>query len=220
MLITLEGIEGAGKGSQVEPAAGFVRAAGRACITTREPGATDLGRRIRRILLDPACTDMNPRAELLLYLADRVQHVEQVIRPALARGQVVICDRYVDATLAYQGAARGIASQLIERLHAIVLDDWRPELTVLIDIPVEVGLARAWNAVNRGERNGDETRFENENRNFHERVRQGYLDLAAREPQRFRVIDGNRTPGEVARDLQAVIADRLHLPCPDGGGNR
>lgn len=219
MLITLEGIEGAGKSSQVEAAARFVRAAGRACIATREPGATDLGRRIRRILLDPACTGMDPRTELLLYLADRVEHFERVIRPALARGQVVICDRYVDATLAYQGAARGVDGELIERLHALVLGDWRPGLTVLIDIPVAVGLARAWKAVDRGERSGAETRFENEKRDFHERVRRGYLDLAAREPARYCVIDGNRPPGEVARDLQAVIADRLHIPCPDRSGD-
>ncbi|HDI60995.1 MAG TPA: dTMP kinase [Desulfobacteraceae bacterium] len=219
MLITLEGIEGAGKSSQVEAAARFVRAAGRACITTREPGATDLGQRIRRILLDPACAGMDPRAELLLYLADRVEHVQRVIRPALARGQVVICDRYVDATLAYQGAARGVDADLIERLHALVLGDWRPGLTVLIDIPVAVGLDRAWRAVDRGERSPAETRFEKENRDFHQRVRQGYLELAAREPARFCIIDGNRAPGEVARDLQAAIADRLHLPLPDRGGN-
>ena len=219
MLITLEGIEGAGKSSQVEAAARFVRAAGRACITTREPGATDLGQRIRRILLDPACAGMDPWAELLLYLADRVEHVQRVIRPALARGQVVICDRYVDATLAYQGAARGVDADLIERLHALVLGDWRPGLTVLIDIPVAVGLDRAWRAVDRGERSPAETRFEKENRDFHQRVRQGYLELAAREPARFCIIDGNRAPGEVARDLQAAIADRLHLPLPDRGGN-
>jgi dTMP kinase len=100
-----------------------------------------------------------------------------------------------------------------------VLGDWRPDLTVLIDIPVTVGLARAWAAVGRGERSGAETRFENEKRDFHERVRRGYLDLAAREPARYCVIDGNRPPGEVARDLQAVIADRLHIPCPDRNGN-
>jgi dTMP kinase len=219
MLITLEGIEGAGKSSQVQAAVAFVRAAGRACVATREPGATDLGRRIRRILLDPACAGIDPGAELLLYLADRVEHVQRVIRPALARGQVVICDRYVDATLAYQGAARGLGAELIERLHAIVLGDWRPGLTLLIDIPVEVGLARAWGAVDRGERSGAETRFENEDKDFHERVRRGYLDLAAREPARYCVIDGNRPPGEVARDIQAAIAGRLHIPCPDRGGN-
>ena len=153
------------------------------------------------------------------YLADRVEHVQRVIRPALARGQVVICDRYVDATLAYQGAARGVDADLIERLHALVLGDWRPGLTVLIDIPVAVGLDRAWRAVDRGERSPAETRFEKENRDFHQRVRQGYLELAAREPARFCIIDGNRAPGEVARDLQAAIADRLHLPLPDRGGN-
>ena len=219
MLITLEGIEGAGKSSQVEAAARFVSAAGRPCITTREPGATDLGRRIRGILLDPASTGIDPKTELLLYLADRVEHFQRVIRPALTQGRVVICDRYVDATLAYQGAARGVDPALIERLHGLVLGDWRPGLTVLIDIPVEVGLARAWKAVDRGERSSAETRFEKESRDFHQRVRRGYLDLAAREPARFCIIDGNRPPGEVARDLQAAIAGRLHLPCPDRGGN-
>jgi dTMP kinase len=215
MFITLEGIEGAGKTSQLEAAAQFVRSVGRPCATTREPGATALGRRIRGILLDPACADIDPLAELLLYLADRIQHLRQVVRPALAEGQVVICDRFVDATLAYQGAARGVDPDLILQLHEKLLGRWRPDLTLLIDIPVEIGLARAWKAVDRGERNGAETRFEQEAMAFHERVRQGYLTLAAREPERFRVIDGNRPAPDVGRDIHAALARRL---CPTASG--
>jgi dTMP kinase len=214
MFITLEGIEGAGKTSQLQAAGEFVRAAGRRCTTTREPGATALGQRIRRILLDPAAGDIDPLAELLLYLADRVQHVHRVIRPALAEGQVVICDRFVDATLAYQGAARGLDQNLIRDLHDLVLGAWRPDLTVLIDIPVEIGLARAWKAVGRGERSGAETRFERETHAFHERVRQGYRHLAGCEPERFCIIDGNRPPRDVERDIQAALARRLGTALP------
>lgn len=219
MFITLEGIEGAGKTSQLQAAADFVRSAGRRCTTTREPGATALGRRIRSIVLDPDGTDIDPMAELLLYLADRVQHVHRVIRPALADGQVVICDRFVDATLAYQGAARGLDTELIRRLHGLLLGSWQPDLTVLIDIPVEVGLRRAREAVTRGERSGNETRFENEALAFHERVRQGYLRLAGEDPERFCVIDGNRPPQEVGRDLHAALARRLGAASPDAAGN-
>jgi dTMP kinase len=219
MFITLEGIEGAGKTSQLQAAADFVRATGRCCTTTREPGATDLGRRIRSILLDPACAGIDPLAELLLYLADRVQHVHRVIRPALADGQVVICDRFADATLAYQGAARGVDAALIRRLHELLLGAWRPDLTVLIDIPVEVGLKRAWDAVDRGERSGAETRFEKEALAFHHRVRQGYLDLAAAEPERFCIIDGNRPPQDVGSDLRALLARRLRVAPPGAADN-
>jgi len=218
-FITFEGIEGAGKTSQLQAAADFVRSTGRRCTTTREPGATALGRRIRGIVLDPAGADIDPVAELLLYLADRVQHVRKVIRPALADGQVVICDRFVDATLAYQGMARGVDPALIGRLHELLLGAWEPDLTVLIDIPVEIGLKRAWDAVNRGERSGTETRFEKEALAFHQRVRQGYLDLAAAEPQRFCIIDGNRPPQDVGRDLRSALARRLRPASPDAADN-
>ena len=216
MFITLEGVEGSGKTSQLDAAARFVRTQGRECIVTREPGGTSLGRRIRRLLLDPSSGDIDPTAELLLYVADRVQHVQQVIRPALAAGRVVLCDRFHDATAAYQGMARGLDAAMIQQLHQLVLGGLKPDLTVLIDLPAEIGLSRAWAAVRQGERSGAETRFEREALAFHARVRQGYLTLAAREPQRFCIIDGNRPAEAVGRDILTALARRLSTVPPDG----
>lgn len=209
MFITLEGIEGAGKSTQMATTAGFLADRGLDCVVTREPGGTALGRRIRAILLDPEVGAVAPAAELLLYLADRVEHVRRVIRPALAAGRCVLCDRWADATMAYQGVARGVGTELVGTLHRLLLDDLRPDLTLLVDLPAEVGLARAWEAVARGGRSGGETRFEREALAFHQRVRRGYLELAAAAPERFCIIDGTRPPDEVAQDIRAVLADRL-----------
>lgn len=209
MFITLEGIEGAGKSSQVAATADFLRSRGHDCLLTREPGGTVAGTRIRAILLDPQLGELAPKAELLLYLADRVQHVEQVIRPALDAGRTVVCDRFFDATMAYQGIARGLGGELVAGLHRLLLDDLRPSLTLLIDLPAEVGLARAWAAVAQSERSGAETRFEQEAVAFHERVRGGYRALAEAEPERFCRIDGNQTAERVTRDICAALAARL-----------
>ena len=206
MFITMEGIEGSGKTTQMDPTARFVRAQGYACISTREPGGTPLGARIRGLLLDPDNADIDPTAELLLYAADRVQHVQRIIRPALAAGQVVLCDRFADATVAYQGYARSLGLETIAALHRLVLGGLKPDLTLLIDVPAEVGLARAWTAVKQGGRSRSETRFEQEALDFHRRVRDGYLDLARREPERYAIIDAAADQESVSAQIIAALS--------------
>jgi dTMP kinase len=206
MFITLEGIEGSGKTTQVELLIGALQEKGYACIATREPGATRIGQGIRDILLDSTHNNMLPLTELLLYEADRAQHIHDVIQPALAGGMVVVSDRFFDATTVYQGYARGCDLDLIEKIHQIVLSGLRPDLTLILDLPVEIGLERAWQRIRS--RSGDlpEDRFEKEAMEFHERVRQGYLTLVRNEPDRFRVIDASGDPQTAHRDvLEAVL---------------
>jgi dTMP kinase len=178
MLITLEGIEGSGKSTQLPNIVDYLERMGRTCVVTREPGGTDLGRRIRSILLDPANAGIDAMAELMLYEADRAQHVSSVIRPALEQGHIVICDRFSDSTVAYQAAARGIRPETVQGLNEIVLDGLAPDLTFLLDLPARLGLSRAWKQIASGDRHEQETRFEMETIEFHEKVRQGYLALA------------------------------------------
>ncbi len=205
MFITLEGIEGSGKTSQLNNIAGFIENRGRVCLLTREPGGTEIGRRIRKVLLDPESSDLDPVAELLLYTADRVQHVSEVIQPAIAAGKVVVCDRYVDATLAYQGIARNLGTDLIETLHRLLVDNLKPDLTFLLDLPPEEGLKRAWSQIDCGNRSGRETRFEKEALAFHASVRSGYLELAAHEPNRFAIIDGRVSIDDVWQQIATVL---------------
>ena len=171
------------------------------CTVTREPGGTAIGQAIRAILLAPQSRGLDPRAELLLYMADRAQHIAQVIRPALEAGKAVICDRYADATLAYQGYARGLDLDLIRCLHDVALGGLIPDLTLLLDLPPSIGLARAWSQIDGGQRDRQETRFEEERIDFHRKVRAGYLELARQAPERFRVIDAS---GEIAGVCSAV----------------
>ena len=152
MFITLEGIEGAGKSSQLQNIVAFLKDRGYECVTTREPGGTAIGGRIRGILLDPVNSDLDARAELLLYVADRVQHIKTVIEPALAKGRMVVCDRYFDATLVYQGYARGLDKGLIRELHRLVCGNLTPDLTLLFDLEPRIGLARAWREISNGGR--------------------------------------------------------------------
>lgn len=197
VFITFEGPEGSGKTSQLRALAEFLRAQQHPVVTTREPGGTAIGQHIREVLLQPEYGDLHPRAEVLLFLADRAQHVEEVIRPALQRGDIVLCDRFADSTLAYQGYGHGRFSleQLRELIAFAVQGIW-PELTILLDLPVEQGLAR-----NHGRRD----RLERLDLDFHRRVRQGYLELAAAEPQRWLVLDATR-PWEV---IQAELRQRV-----------
>ena len=211
LFITLEGGEGAGKTTQIVHLSGWLAQRGVACILTREPGGTELGRRIRSLLLDPDQAGMAPETELLLYMADRAEHIGTVIRPALAGGQTVLCDRYFDATLVYQGAARGLPPEQILRLHALVFDDLTPDLTLLLDLPVETGLARARRQLSKGARPQNESRFEDEALQFHERVRAGYLELARRHPGRFRVIDAAADEACVKADIERAVAPFLPL---------
>ena len=199
-FITVEGIEGVGKTTNI----GFVQqrlaAAGHDVLLTREPGGTPLAEAIRGLLLDPRYTGMDPMCELQLMFAARAEHLARVIRPALEQGQWVLCDRFTDATYAYQGGGRGIDTASIARLEQLVQGDFRPDLTLLLDVPVEVGLARASDR-------SDPDRFEQEQVAFFERVRQAYLERAAAEPQRYRVIDAAQPLENVQQQLMAVLAD-------------
>ena len=207
MFITLEGIEGSGKTTQIRHIADFLQREGRECVVTREPGGTVIGKKVRAILLDPESKGMDPLAELLLYTADRAQHIMEVVHPALAEGKTILCDRYFDATLVYQGYARGIEIGLISRLHQLMLKDLKPDITLLLDLPPEMGLSRAWKQIESGARAGVETRFEEETLSFHEKVRAGYLELSRLAPERFRVIDASRDEGRVRIDILKTLSE-------------
>ena len=172
---------------------------------TREPGGTRIGGKIRSILLDPESAAMNPAAELLLYTADRVQHIQEIILPAIEGGGIVICDRYFDATLAYQGVARGLDMTLILDLHKLICRNLKPDLTFLLDLPPGAGLPRAWQQLESGSRTDTESRFEKETLAFHERVRAGYLAIAGKEPERFRIIDASRSLDQVQAQIFRVL---------------
>jgi dTMP kinase len=205
MFITLEGIEGCGKTTQIQLLSTFFENRGHTCVLTREPGGTALGEKIRAILLDPASTELVPTAELLLYMADRAQHINSLIKPCLAEGKVVLCDRYFDATVVYQGFARGLDTEIICDLHRLIFDDLKPDITFLLDLAPQIGLARAWKQLDNGTRSDTESRFEAETISFHEKVRAGYLELARRQPERIRVVDGSRDEKQV----HVVIRDTL-----------
>ena len=209
MFITLEGIEGSGKTTQIDRLAAFFENRGTECVTTRQPGGTVIGENIRSILLNPSNHTLEPMAELLLYLADRAQHINEVIRPALAAGKAVICDRYFDATVVYQGFARGLSVELLLDLHRILFDNLKPDITLLLDLPPQLGLERAWQQLNSGQREGHESRFENEALAFHEKVRAGYLELARLEPQRFHVIDADRSAEQVFAAIKKALSSFL-----------
>lgn len=207
-FITFEGVEGCGKSTQLQRLAARLRHEGQSVLATREPGGCPIADAVRQILLDPANHALVPRAELLLYAAARAQHVDQVISPALRDGSVVLCDRFTDATLAYQGAGRGLDSALIMELNQLAAAALRPDLTLLLDIPVEEGLRRALRR-NHEQQLADEGRFEAEDLAFHRRVRQGYLELACREA-RFAVIDARGNLEEVGARIDHAVASALH----------
>jgi len=201
-FITVEGIEGVGKTTNIEFIQRQLLAAGRDVIVTREPGGTLLGEAIRGLLLDPAYTGMDSTCELQLMFAARAEHLAQVIRPALDRGQWVLCDRFTDATYAYQGGGRGIDTGVIARLEDLVQGDFRPDVTLLLDVPVEVGLSRA------GKR-GELDRFEQEQVEFFERVRSHYLAMAKQYAERYRVIDAS-LPLERVQQLLSHELSRIN----------
>ena len=213
MFITLEGIEGSGKTTQIEAMIRWLEAAGHDCLATREPGGTAIGGQIRRVLLHPENDDLAPGAELLLYVADRVQHLETVIRPALAAGKVVVCDRYFDATLVYQGYARGLDQEMIRQLHQLACNGLTPDLTLLLDLAPEVGLARAWQRIQSDSTQVQESRFEKEKLAFHRRVREGYLDVVRQEPERYVVIDAGADALAVQDRIESVLADHFKPVC-------
>ncbi|PTQ69508.1 dTMP kinase [Pseudomonas sp. GV071] len=202
LFITLEGPEGAGKSTNREYLAEHLRAQGLDVVLSREPGGTPLAERIRELLLAPSDEAMAADTELLLVFAARAQHLAQVIRPALARGAVVLCDRFTDATYAYQGGGRGLSQERIAALEAFVQGELRPDLTLIFDLPVEVGLARA-------SARGRLDRFEQEGRAFFDAVRHTYLQRAAAEPQRYRVVNAAKTLNEVQVALAGLLPELL-----------
>ncbi len=205
MFITFEGIEGCGKTTQIKRLKKTLQERGVSCLITREPGATKIGLQIRAILLDQKNKKMDPRAELFLYLADRCQHVSEKIQPALARDRWVISDRFWDATVVYQGLARGLNGKFLKGLRPFILDSLWPDKTFLLDCPVSIGLARAWERINGSEESKKESRFEKEAKTFHEKIRQGYLSLASKEPDRIRVIDATLPPDKIHRQIMEVL---------------
>jgi dTMP kinase len=206
MFISLEGIEGCGKTTQLELLSTYLEEKGRSHVVTREPGGTAIGKKIRSILLDPASKELVPTAELLLYMADRAQHIDSLIIPHLAEGKIVLCDRYFDATVVYQGFARGLDAEFIRDLHRIILKDLKPDITLLLDLSPRIGLARAWQELDSGNRSDAESRFEEEAISFHEKVRAGYLELAKMEPGRFKIIEASRPIEAVQTDIQAELS--------------
>lgn len=211
MFISICGVEGAGKTTQLRHISEFLKITGRNFVMTREPGGTEIGMKIRRILLDPENRDLTPKAELFLYAADRIQHIEQIILPALKEGKIVVTDRFVDSTTVYQGYARGIDLELVEKINEFVLNGLKPDLTLLLDISPVVGLARVRDQFQLGERAESESRFEREELIFHEKIRKGFLTLAQKETTRFRVIDADRDPDMVKQDVISVLKSALDL---------
>jgi dTMP kinase len=209
MFITFEGIEGTGKSTQIARLKSWLEARGKNVTLTCEPGGSRIGAELRRMLLSLENRDITPRAELFLYLADRAQHVAQVVRPALAQGKVVLCDRFADSTIAYQAYGRGLDRDMLHGLNTLAVDGLWPDLTIVLDIEPEAGLRRA---VARNQREGKtvaEGRFEAESLAFHSRVRQGYLDWAERNPQRMRVVDASGSVDEIALAVAMLTEQRL-----------
>lgn len=202
LFITLEGPEGAGKSTNREYLAERLREHGIEVQLTREPGGTPLAERIRELLLDPSDEKMAVDTELLLVFAARAQHIAEVIRPALERGAVVLCDRFTDATYAYQGGGRGLSVERIAQLEAFVQGGLRPDLTLVFDLPVEIGLSRA-------AARGRLDRFEQEGRAFFEAVRNTYLDRARAEPARYHILDAAQSLAQVQCDLDSLLPTLL-----------
>jgi dTMP kinase len=199
LFLVFEGGDGVGKTTQLALLSDWLEARGEHVVRTFEPGDSEVGQQIRRLLLDPATGDLTPRAEALLYAADKAQHVETLLRPALAAGAVVVCDRYVDSTIAYQGAGRVLSPDEVERIARWATEDLRPDLTVVLDSAPE----RAVGVIT------EKDRLEAAGDVFHARVRQHFLDLARRDPDRYLVLDGRRSRADIAADIQRRVSQLL-----------
>jgi dTMP kinase len=204
MFITLEGPEGSGKTTQLPKLADYLRKSGFDVLTTREPGGTSISEQIRTVLHNLENKEMNPRTEILLFQASRAQLVEQVIRPHLAKGGVVISDRYADSTLAYQGYGHQVDIEHLRVLVTFATGGLKPDLTILLDVDVEIGLRRK-------ELKGEWNRLDAYNLEFHQRVRQGYIHLVRAEPQRWEVIDASQPPIQVQSEIRRVVTERLQI---------
>ncbi len=201
MFVAFEGGEGAGKSTQVAALAALLRARDHEVVETHEPGDTRIGPDVRRLVLGHASTGLSAKAEALLYAADRAEHVESVVRPALARGAIVLTDRYVDSSLAYQGAGRPLDYDAVAQVNAWATGGLLPDLTVLLDLDPEEGLRRA----------GEPDRLEVEPLEFHRRVRAKFLELAAQDPERYVVLDGSAPPEQVQAEVAAAVLARLSI---------
>jgi len=203
LFVTLEGPEGSGKSTQLPLLVSWLSSLGYTVLHTREPGGTCISERIRDLVHDPAHTEMNPRAEILLYSASRAQLVAEVVRPALAAGQIVICDRYFDSTYAYQGYGRGLSLEALRYITNFATEGLKPDVTLYLDIDPEVGLQRRL-------KGGDEmNRLDCEALAFHRRVRAGYMDLASAEPERWVCIDADAAVAIVQEKLRAALVPKL-----------
>jgi dTMP kinase len=212
-LITFEGLDGAGKSTQIARLARKLSDEGFSVTVTREPGGTETGERIRQLLLDTRTRGLDAMAELALMFASRVQHIHEVILPALNAGQIVLCDRFTDSSEAYQGGGRKLGSKPVRELHRVLCGDLRPDLTILMDSDVRVSVERARrrNLAQTNSKSPDENRFERENRAFFTRVRDAYLEIAKREPERVVVIDARGTPDQTHAKIVEVVWARLGI---------
>jgi dTMP kinase len=215
-FITFEGLDGCGKSTQLEKLAGFLRGQGLSVVVTREPGGTATGEKIRRLLLDTATASLSPLAELALMFASRTQHIAEVIQPALAKGQIVLCDRFTDSTEAYQGGGRKLGSRPVLELHRVLCGNLQPDLTILMDSDVASSVERARrrnraHAGKNGRGKSDENRFEQESRAFFGRVRAAYMAVAAREPLRVALVDARGLAQETHARIVEIVRHRLKL---------
>lgn len=213
-FITFEGLDGSGKSTQVAKLARSLRAHGFSVTITREPGGTAAGERIREVLLHSSTHGLSPLTEMALMFASRAQHIEEVILPALAEGRIVLCDRFTDSTEAYQGGGRKLGSKPVVQLHEVLCGNLQPDLTILLDndVSFSVGRARRRNRKHKNHRpDKDENRFEQENRAFFGRVRNAYLALAAREPQRVHVVNARGAPEETHAAIMELVRKKLKI---------
>lgn len=212
-FITFEGLDGCGKSTQLERLAAKLREAGLTVTVTREPGGTATGNKIRQLLLDTRTTHLDPFAELALMFASRAQHLSEIILPALAKEEIVLCDRFTDSSEAYQGGGRKLGSQPVLELHRLLCGDLKPDLTILMDsdVAASVERARRRNQARISAEEVDENRFERENRAFFTRVHNTYLEIASREPERVFAVDARGTPDQTHAKILDIVRDRLRL---------
>lgn len=212
-FITFEGLDGCGKSTQSERLAASLRANGLPVVVTREPGGTATGEKIRQLLLDTRTSNLTPMAELALMFASRVQHIEEIIKPALASGQIVLCDRFTDSSEAYQGGGRKLGSKPVLELHRVLCGDLKPDLTILMDSDVgaSVERARRRNQARSKTDTSDENRFEQESRAFFSRVHAAYMEISKREPERVFVVDARGTPDQTHAKILEIVRTKLAL---------
>jgi len=215
-FITFEGLDGTGKSTQIEKLAKALRARGLSVVVTREPGGTDTGEKIRHVILDSATQGLSAMAEMALMFASRAQHIQEIIAPALAQGKIVLCDRFTDSTEAYQGSGRKLGSKAVLELHRILCGNLQPDLTLLMDSDLSTSVERARRRnlakhARAGRAHKDENRFEQENRSFFGRVRNGFLAIARREPERVVLVDARGTPSQTHAKIVDVVQRKLRL---------